>query len=293
MKAVKRFKDLLFRKRPESMEGIFGRSSRLVAPPGHYRPAIEHRKTQSVNSNDRRPVERSLAVEGIHHDIDVFEDNTCRPRPMNESSTVEHNPASQVHNKFDKQSGDAEAAPTPASPKTTESSGRQTPTPIDRAKGHAHDPLTDVLFLDIGAGINTPPPEQEVDHVLSESPGATETNVYETAYEEEMQRILARRGREPTIYLTRRVEGIQSIRNHESVIRGDSSGPGQAGSGLATMVQKVKEHKDNEDGEISGKSEEDVKDQSVSGLAGLIKKVKEHDEHRQEGTQEGHADGQS
>jgi len=47
-------------------------------------------------------------------------------------------------------------------------------------------------------------------------------NVYETAYEEEVQRIIAQRkdqfaNRRPTLYLTRRVENVKSIRDSDCV----------------------------------------------------------------------------
>lgn len=56
-----------------------------------------------------------------------------------------------------------------------------------------------------------PPIDTSAVPVVSESPGAAEIDIYETAYREEIERIrkrsMARQGTEPKLYLTRRVEG--------------------------------------------------------------------------------------
>ncbi|KAL1302520.1 hypothetical protein AAFC00_002907 [Neodothiora populina] len=248
MKAVKRFKDLLFKKRPELMSGIFGRSSRFVAPPADMRPVSEHRHAQSADSSNRRPLERILATEGVHHDIVVSDDNVCRPRGVD----IKDSAGTGSDNHEDLLKGKHYDTSSSTSLSITDSLSSRDPTMIDRAKGHAHDPLTDLLFLDIGPGLDSQSTGQVGDHFLSESPGATEMNVYETAYEEEMKRILERRGREPTIYLTRRVEDIQSIRDHESVIGRtvfNNASSGLASSGLANLAQKVKARHREENGE--------------------------------------------
>jgi [calcium/calmodulin-dependent protein kinase] kinase len=95
-------------------------------------------------------------------------------------------------------------------------------TPI--GKGHAHNPLEDTLFLNIGTGEDYLP-EPEDGCVVSESPSNVELNVYETAYEEEVQRIIAQRRDQynnnvksrPALYLTRRVENVKSIRDSDAI----------------------------------------------------------------------------
>jgi hypothetical protein len=92
--------------------------------------------------------------------------------------------------------------------------------PVDgHLKGHAHDPLEDKLYLNIGHDPSLYDTNQEdLDYpVVSESPSAVETNIYEQAYQEEMERILARRGREPSIYMTRRVEHRDDIRTSQYI----------------------------------------------------------------------------
>jgi hypothetical protein len=72
-------------------------------------------------------------------------------------------------------------------------------------KGQAHDPLDeDPLYLDVGPGGEDV--HLEPSHVVSESPPATDANVYETAYREEVERIRQKQGKNATVYLTRRVE---------------------------------------------------------------------------------------
>lgn len=232
MKAVKRFKKLLFRKRPELMDGLFGRASRIVAPPGSIE--TKHRRTRSSDADDRQPMEGVLAAEGIHHDIVVSDDMVCSPSEMDEPEinpiheTVEH----EEHADKDAQQDS-----------------------VDRAlkepshKGHAHDPLSETTYLGIGTGTSTPstpaseetPDDAPQTHIVCESPGAVDSNFFEAAYQEEMKRIHSRRGREPTIYLTRRVEHNKEIAEHESVIR-DSSEPVQqsAKSKWAGLASKVR-----------------------------------------------------
>jgi len=87
-------------------------------------------------------------------------------------------------------------------------------------KGQAHDPLEDTLFLNIGASADAPPSKFDILPVVSESPSAVESGVYEQAYEEEIQKILAARkqeGRKPTLFLTKRVEAIPHLRDHEDI----------------------------------------------------------------------------
>ena len=88
-------------------------------------------------------------------------------------------------------------------------------------RGHAHDPLQDQLYLYVGpstfAGPSMNPerrgsfmPTDEDVAIVSESPGAADIDIYETAYRDEIERIKARareqQREEPAVYLTRRVD---------------------------------------------------------------------------------------
>ena len=245
MKAVKRFKKLLFRKRPELMDGLFGRASRIVAPPGTIETT--HRRARSSDVDDRKPMERVLAAEGVHHDIVVSDDMVCSPGEMDEP---ENDPLHEAVEHSDHKDKDVQQDS------------------VDRAlkepshKGHAHDPLSETTYLGIGTGSRPPSThtsEEPSDnspptHIVCESPGAVDSNFFEQAYQEEMQRIHSRRGREPTIYLTRRVENNKAIAEHESVIR-DSSEPvhESAKSKWAGLASRVRGN----DGEASKVGAED------------------------------------
>ncbi|RMZ76129.1 hypothetical protein DV738_g5132, partial [Chaetothyriales sp. CBS 135597] len=87
-------------------------------------------------------------------------------------------------------------------------------------RGHARDPLENQLFLYIGPSTFAGPdneydrrssfvPDDDDVPIVSESPGAADMDIYETAYRDEIERILARareEKREPNVYLTRRVD---------------------------------------------------------------------------------------
>ena len=119
---------------------------------------------------------------------------------------------------------------------------QQAVTRVEIGKGHAHNPLEDTLFLDIDA------PEgdmaQEYQHLVCESPSAVDMDVYEKAYEEEIQKIVKDRGQKrPTLYLTRRVEGKKSIRENPSLLDAFQLGQEvskQGASALAKLVEKAK-----------------------------------------------------
>lgn len=141
--------------------------------------------------------------------------------------------ANTIHDNMSHRSSATPSIPTP----NTSTSGPSTPI----GKGHAHDPLEDTLFLNIGTGEET---ATEDTFFVSESPSNVDINVYETAYEEEVQRIIAQRKdqhRSPTLYLTRRVEDIKRIRDSDCVFdEGKDIGRGLKG-GFKEFVKKTKE----------------------------------------------------
>ncbi|KAH6622204.1 kinase-like domain-containing protein [Boeremia exigua] len=218
VQAVKRFKQLLFRRRPERFDGILGSASRIVQPPMSMRPSAL-RKSKSQDTDNRRPVEGVLAAEGVHRDVDIHERNPTD--------------ANVIHDNMSYRSA---ATPSIITPNTVPSGPT---TPI--GKGHAHDPLEDTLFLNIGTGEES---ASENTLFVSESPSNVDINVYETAYEEEVQRIIAQRKdqhRSPTLYLTRRVEDIKRIRDVDCVFdEGKDIGRGIKG-GFKEFVKKTKE----------------------------------------------------
>ena len=109
-------------------------------------------------------------------------------------------------------------------------------------KGHAHDPREDTLFLNIGSGSDSPAPEPDSQLSVSESPGAVDINVYEKAYEDEIQKILAARQTKPTLYLNRRVEGTKHLREHEHLVDFHRNPDSAPKLGFSMLVEKAKSH---------------------------------------------------
>ncbi|KAL6702706.1 hypothetical protein ACN47E_001030 [Coniothyrium glycines] len=242
VRAVKRFKQLLFRRRPERIESILGSASRIVQPPLSMRPSLM-RKSKSQDTHDRRPVESALSTEGVHHEIKIDDKGRKIPHTMNDMAYSKPGPKSEF-------SGDRPTAKAPTASNlgaqscpglndakivhesmslrpTPTHSGTPTSNPTSSApttpigKGHAHNPLEDTLFLNIGTGEECVSPEEDA-CIVSESPSNVDIDVYEAAYEEEVQRIIAQRkdlyaNRRPTLYLTRRVENVKSIRDSDCI----------------------------------------------------------------------------
>lgn len=226
---MKRFKQLLFRRRPDLMEGILGSASRIVQPPLSMRPS-GLRKSKSQDTHERPRVESALAAEGVHRNIKVDEsferaarNLPVRPGPSvvpptntsGSGSTIATQPSdflkgNVVHDNMS-------SRPPIAIPNLPINSAPTTPT---LGKGHAHDPLEDHLYLNIGTGEDAPPVEDSSCYIVSESPSNADINVYETAYQEEIARIQKEkedREARPTLYLTRRVENMRSLKDSELV----------------------------------------------------------------------------
>ena len=273
MKAVKRFKNLILKKRPELLESILGRGSRIVHPPLSIKSstAAHIHKARSVDLYDRRPVERVLATEGVHHTISVSDDLQRLPERMDSCvlETVDTLPRTSPVSK-----GSSKEQPTsegltlqkmeskthhPHSEKKATNVHERT---FSNGKGHAHDPLTDTLYLDIGTGIDDMPPSEHGLHVVSESPAAADMNVYEKAYREEMERILRARGRAATLYLTRRVEHQKELREHENIVDYSREHAGSVGSGFSRVVAKAKEKARAREGE-TGHDAADTREQTL------------------------------
>ena len=266
---MKRFKQLLFRKRPEAIEGILGRGSRIVQPPLSIRPSVK-RKAKSQDTDNRRPIEGVLTTEGVHHAIKIDDNDRRVPQTIDE--LVPEHPGSNVpwdattFSKSPVTSPTAyEALPDADAKVVHESSSYRSPlspvpiptwstssapsTPI--GKGHAHDPLLDQLYLNIGTGEDFEPRSE--DHmVVSESPSNVDMNVYETAYQEEVQRILkekvgqkdeeGREVRKPTLYLTRRVEYVKSIRENDNIFNAGKAVGSELKDDLKLLAKRAKKN---------------------------------------------------
>ncbi|TKA61213.1 hypothetical protein B0A49_08530 [Cryomyces minteri] len=262
MRAVKRFKKLLVKRRPELMEGIFGRASRIVQPPLSIQNPSKSRRSKSQDTDDRRPLEQVLTVEGIHRDIEVTNDLERLPKGMDlvarTSDQFEAPPRAQAseHEAGDHHMREMESPKNHPGHATGPhaKSERQ-----DTGKGHAHDPLSDTLFLGIGSSADCTAAEIPDVHVVSESPGAVDIDIYEKAYQEETQRITESKGKEATLFLTRRVEGNREIREQENVIayeRGNADDG--ARTGLAKLIDRARQ-KESEADTTAGEDETDTR----------------------------------
>lgn len=173
MKAVNKFKALLNRKTPTIQVVDANQTVEPEQQKGTTNDALSYEKT-SILSNNISPM--SPLQQSSSH-----ENATVRSVIAVKSST---------HNA---EKSNAHTVPHRESP--------------DSEKGHAHDPLDmEPLYLGIGAGgqDNSSVPMEDV--CVAESPTAADFDIYDTAYQEEVERIRAAQGHQATIYLTRRVE---------------------------------------------------------------------------------------
>lgn len=246
MKAVNKFKGLIDKKRRTTFSGALGKGIRTIhtayGTDGTSAPQLH--KSRSEDFHDRRIVETALTAEGLHHDIDSPETKKAR-QPMadriDSAVTEIHHPnreesQEQHHHKGKKATSDER----PDRPELhSDSSGE---------KVHAHDPLDEMpLYLGIGAGgqehLDAPPED-----VVAESPAAADFNIYDTAYQEEAERIRATKGHTATVYLTRRVDSKKEYRADENMINAPTQSqvegmPHQGFKGLLDCVrEKDREH---------------------------------------------------
>lgn len=241
VKAVNKFKALTAHNRPPVMSSILGDQNEphFSTPPQRIKrkelplPHLGH-KSQSLDAFDRIPREGPLVAEGVHRDI--------VPNPMEPASSSENKFGAtlDIPNRSTKAFSDP---PKPDFEDDSDEGYDQIPSheedvdpkklPPFRSKqkfahtadeighrGHARDPLEDHLYLFIGPSTLAGPstaydrrasfvPDDDDIPIVSESPGAADMDIYETAYRDEVERILAKareEEKEPNVYLTRRVD---------------------------------------------------------------------------------------
>jgi len=278
MKAVKKFKKIALEKRPELMEGILGRGVRIVRPPASIDkkgdPPLQH--SRSMDLSDRRAIESALASEGVHRDIDLQEFKTSLPLVDRLDTAVTHTdkPSKQAQHTH-KESRHHSCKPvtegiTPVVPSLPK--GEST-----REKGHAHDPMDEEpLFLGIGSGGHaltpsvTPPPQD----VIADSPTAAEFNIYDTAYQNEVERIRSAQGHQATVYLTRRVDSKKEYRADENMINAPKASEvaGQPHAGWKALIDNAREKHE------SGESDTTLGDQLSGTSQNLMSMVSQASE---------------
>ncbi|KAL2809451.1 kinase-like domain-containing protein [Aspergillus granulosus] len=253
VKAAKKFKGLLGPGRAESpMQSILGQEyeSHFVEPPMEMDPEESvslpsmtgFNKSQSLNTYNRKALERDYVLKGYHQQrrdaANSSLDNSDSPVGITGLWTKPEKQESSTNwsMKMRDESVDDGNSPSPQIP-LSRASSTTTKRSIEGTRGHARDPLEeDCPFLFIGpstfTGTNTPDPSNIDDPssmilepddladsselsypMVSESPGAADFDIYETAYRKEVERIRAHTTTcaVPMVYLTRRVDGKDEL----------------------------------------------------------------------------------
>jgi [calcium/calmodulin-dependent protein kinase] kinase len=209
-------------------------------------------KSHSLNMYNRRARERDNVLKGYH---DVAREGFSQPRtdeqspdspsamyPGRKDSGSIHSQKIREGSMDDVQKPATPHSPSPGIPLSRASSAT-TKRSMEGTRGHARDPLEEEYpFLYIGPSTYTgsasaeadaststmdviydepdtlasdDSPDMETVPIVSESPGAADFDIYETAYREEIERIrtrsLPRQGTLPKMYLTRRVDGKDDV----------------------------------------------------------------------------------
>ena len=239
VKAVNKFKALTASKNPRPMTSILGdqQAAHFSQPPLRIRrkpvplPNQVH-KSRSEDTFDRPHREGELVAEGVHRDLSAeqiaAEQGLIAQIPANTAKAYSDAPKANDLSDSESDNG-LERIPTgeenepidftklppfrtrKAWPRRASEAGQ---------RGHARDPLGDQLYLFIGPSTYSAPgsdwdrrssfvPNERDVPIVSESPGAADVDIYETAYRDEVERILARakeEEKEPDVYLTRRMD---------------------------------------------------------------------------------------
>lgn len=246
MKAVKRFKKIIAHERPAGIDSILGKDVRIVQPPlSIARPdkPRSHHKSRSVDTHDRKPLEKALVAEGVHRVIDL--DNDDKALPDREDTAIAYSPKTPSKRPSERDNDCSPSSDTSlkrmlnAQPQEHRSNYAATaPSPTAHGgKGQAHDPLSDHLYFGLGPGGSSRSPSPPT---VSESPPAAETNIYEMAYDMEIKRLQAEQGKAATLFLTRRVDGKEEYRKDERLIRGDPGEPSKPQSGFAKILEQAR-----------------------------------------------------
>ena len=243
MKAVKRFKNAIARRRPPGLDMILGKETRLVQPPMPIsqteKPFLFH-KNRSMDTHDRRPIERALVAEGVHRDIDLSsyqgpiekrDDTTIAFAPEPPTRSSANKPRGQESGSTPHDGRDLQADP--GSHRTISHAATFPHAMPHEGRGQAHDPLSDHLYLNLGPGGSSRPPSPPT---VSESPPAAETDIYETAYRREVERIRASQGRSATLFLTRRVEQMEDYMKDQGLIKSEDGPASKGMSGLSKVI---------------------------------------------------------
>lgn len=263
MKAVHKFKSLVWNGRPKPMQIRLGSNIRTTEQglTGNEEGDHSLKRSQSVDVDDRRAVESALVAEGVHRPITpIMKDSMPLVDRMDSTVAVESSPSNhgsrnQSHDAGHRHHLDSQSPPLPSASKQHTKHSEDT----HREKGHAHDPMDEEpLFLGIGTGKHN---GDSTATSIAESPTAAEFSIYDTAYQQEVERIREAQGHKATVYLTRRVDSKKEYQMDANMVDLPKSEDvkGHAHGGFMHLVEKAREQgkekfNDNKE-ETSDKSE--------------------------------------
>lgn len=234
------------------MQSILGGDyeAHFVEPPLEMEPdefsmedsmSIANSKSQSLDTYNREAIERDSVLQGYHHQ----HDGAGRVQPPGISAGAHSKPAiPEFTDELQTAWSPRSASPRMSLSRTNSAATKQS---VERTRGHARDPLEEEFpFLFVGpstytgsspndtndsqpslifeepeSSLTSETPETHLMEedgpipIVSESPGAAEYDIYETAYRQEIDRIrrstIPHRGTVPKMYLTRRVDGRDDV----------------------------------------------------------------------------------
>lgn len=231
MKAAHRFKRLVDRKRPELVNSILGHASRFVKPPSsisrHHSPyklrTNKHaEKQRGISPKDWQAAKKALEEEGDKEGAEIIEQLDRLPDDVRTALVSETAAQEDELRQVESPTAIDDTSPALSPSPPAHHHKAQTTSALDSivrpepGKGHARDPLAEQLYLNIGQGPtvhNYESADDSVDpaslHILSESPPPVGNDLFERAYDEEVDSIFRRHGHAATVYLTRRVEKMR------------------------------------------------------------------------------------
>ena len=234
VRAVNKFKSLIGKDKPRIITSILGEQGggHFSHPPASMpkEAATLPMKSHSFDGFGQEHPEQAPAIEEVSRDMNRLNmrpgpvpilgiDNTSKtdkpPATLSHTNTAADDPVSRMQTIAEIENLDPDSLP----PFQSHNTHGYTADELG-GKGHAHDPLEDKLYLYIGpstfSGTSSTPDDDTTftsgdddGPIVSESPGAADVDIYETAYRDEIERIMARakeEKKEPNVYLTRRVD---------------------------------------------------------------------------------------
>ena len=221
LKAAKRFKTALLRKRP-GLLSMFDQNSNIVAPPGAMNPLVSEMQSflgskRAASKHSDSKLTTLIHAFSIHDDVEVDDTDSADLTATEVDIIVKQQLETQNQRPATGVDTEAHRHAVPGASDEDIPASRTHINAEDHAKGHAHDPLEDRLYLQIGCDPNET--EAGAEHyIVSESPSATDGDVYEQAYRNEMDRIVKENGQNASLFMNRRVDDQDDIRRHRNIV---------------------------------------------------------------------------